>query len=115
MAWTRDDVERWLNDYPLPKDFVFRGEKVWPRYQLKKGYGFWLKTAGPYHVALRGLFQLCVQLIQEVPVGAPMPSPDELAARIRYWETLQAELPMSLEDQAPALGSNPAEDTDQPL
>lgn len=107
--WTRDDVERWLNKYPLPATMTFRAEKVWPRYQLKKGYGFWLRTAGPYHPALRGLFALIVEIINAVPVGQAMPTPDQLAEKIREWETSQLDLPFTEEDNAAPEKTNPAE------
>lgn len=100
--WDHDDVERWLTDYPLPADFTFRGERVWPRYQLKKGYGFWLRTAGPYHPGLRGLFNLIVEIIQAVPAGQRLPGPDEIAARIREIELSQVELSLTPEDTAVA-------------
>ena len=109
MSWDRTDTERWLNDYPLPADFTFHGERVWPRYQLKKGYGFWLRTAGPYHPALRGLFALIHELLAAIPVGQAMPTPEELASRVRAWEALQAELPLTEEDNAePTSQQHPA-------
>lgn len=114
MNWTREDTERWLNDFPLPADMVFRGERVWPRYRLKKGYGFWLKTAGPYHKAMRGLFALVHQFLEVVPVGQEMPSPEILADKVRAWEELQAELPLTDEDQAAPGATNPAEDAAEP-
>jgi hypothetical protein len=98
-AWTRDDTERWLNDYPLPKDLTFHGERVVPRYALKKGYGFWLRTAGPYHLQLRGLFALVHELL------APMshyPTADQLAELIRRHEAGQATIIFSDEDKLPA-------------
>ena len=107
-TWERDDVERWLNDFPLPADLTFRGEKVWPRYRLKKGFGFWLRTAGPYHPAMRGLFSLIVEIIQAVPVGQAMPTPTRLAELIHEWEASQMELPISEEDNAEPLPTNPA-------
>jgi len=107
-GWDRDDVERWLNKYPLPADMMFGGEKVWPRYQLKKGYGFWLRTAGPYHKALRGLFGLVVEIIQAVPVGKPMPTPEELQILVSNHERAQGTLTFSAEDLAPAAPVNPA-------
>lgn len=112
MSWTPDDVERWLNDFPLPKDLRFRGEIVWPRYQLKKGYGFWLRTAGPYHVAFRGLFNLIVQIIQAVPVGKAMPNAEQLADQIRAHEAAQGVLVFTAEDNAPRKDEkdNPAVD-----
>ena len=112
MYWTREDTERWLNDYPLPADMTFRGEKVWPRYALKKGYGFWLRTAGPYHVAMRGLFALIHQFLEEVPVGSPMPTGEILMAKVNHWERLQQDLPLTIEDQAAPAPKNPAEETE---
>ncbi len=100
--WTREDTERWLTDWPLPADLVFRAEKVWPRYQTKKGFGFWLRTSGPYHPALRGLFALCHDILSAVPVGQSMPTPEQLAEKIREHEASQAELPLTAEDLAPA-------------
>ncbi len=99
--WSRDDTERWLTDYPLPADTTFRAEKVWPRYQTKKGFGFWLRTCGPYHPALRGLFSVCHDILAAVPVGQSMPTPEQLAERVRDWESSQAELPLVDEDLAP--------------
>lgn len=109
MSWTREDTERWLNDYPLPKDFTFCGERVWPRYRLKKGYGFWLRTSGPYHPALRGLFGLCHEFLAEIPVGEAMPYPEQLAARITECESRQGELVLAPEDTAEPEKHNPAE------
>lgn len=111
-GWNADDVERWLNDFPLPADLEFNGEKVWPRYRLKKGYGFWLRTSGPYHRALRGLFNLVVQIIQAVPVGKIMPTPEQLAEQIRAHQAAQGVLVFSIEDNAPARDEkdNPAVD-----
>ncbi|MFA6959922.1 MAG: hypothetical protein WC205_04125 [Opitutaceae bacterium] len=108
MSWREDDVMRWLNDNPLPKDLTFRGEIVWPRKVLKKGYGFWLKTSGPYHPALRGLYNLVVQIIQAIPVGKPMPTPEQLADKIRAHEAAQGVLVFTAEDNAPAEPVNPA-------
>jgi hypothetical protein len=115
MSWEREDTERWLNDFPLPAEMTFRSEKVWPRYQLKKGYGFWLRTAGPYHPALRGLFALIHEFLLAVPVGQPMPTPELLADRVRAWEGMQAELPLSSEDLDTPADNNPAEDRDEPM
>lgn len=103
MAWTDEDVERWLNDWPLPKDFVWRGEVVYPRYQLKHGYGQWLRTAGSYHPALRGLFRLCCSVIQALPTGAPMPSPEALAALLRPHEPKE-QAGLELDAEAPEIG-----------
>jgi hypothetical protein len=111
MSWDREDVERWLNDNPLPADMEFRGARVWPRYALKKGYGFWLKTAGPYHPALRGLFGLIVEIIQAIPVGHPMPTAMQLMQRVKAWESMQLDLPLTDDDRAACAGDNPAEDS----
>lgn len=97
MAWTDQDVEKWLADYPLPADFTWHDERAWPRYQLKQGYGQWLRTAGSYHPALRGLFRAVCDLIQAIPAGAPMPSPDELAAQLRTLESVQGTLGLGSE------------------
>lgn len=99
MAWNDDDVERWLSDFPLPQDFTWHGEKVWPRYQLRAGYGQWLRTAGSYHVALRGLFRLIAEIIKAKPIGAPMPTPDELAAELRAYESVQGSLGVDDDEQ----------------
>lgn len=92
MAWNDDDVERWLTDWPLPQDFTWKGETVWPRYQLKHGYGQWLRTAGPYHPALRGLFGLIAAIIKAIPAGHPMPTPEQLQAELKAYETVQETL-----------------------
>lgn len=126
--WTPDDTERWLTDYPLPRGFVFPplpadvrpvvegrdpGEPnqavAWPLYTAKKGYGFWLRTAGPYHKPLRGLFALAHEVLAGLPVGAPMPSPEEHAARITERARGNPSLPFTFEDNAPAQGTNPAD------
>lgn len=99
-AWSRDDTERWLTDWPLPSDFIFRGAVAWPRYRAKFGYGQWLRTAGPYHAALRGLFLLIHEILAQIPVGHAMPTTDQLVARIREAESTQGELPLSAEDVA---------------
>lgn len=97
MAWTDDDVEAWLTDFPLPKDFVFNGEKVWPRYRVKRGYGYWLRTAGPYHPALRGLFRLIVRIVtRRVEREQPLPTPEELTELILD-EAKSDELPLALD------------------
>lgn len=100
MAWNDDDVERWLSDFPLPQDLTWRGERVWPRYALRAGYGQWLRTAGSYHAALRGLFRLVAEILKAKPVGAPMPTPEELAAELRAYEAVQGTL--GVEDDADA-------------
>ena len=114
MSWTREDTERWLNDYPLPANMEFHGERVWPRYNLKRGYGFWLRTAGPYHIALRGLFALVHELLATIPVGSPMPSPELLAERVKAHEQLQLAMPISAEDLAAPEQKNPAEGDEAP-
>jgi hypothetical protein len=114
MSWDRDDTERWLSDYPLPRTMTFRGEIVWPSYHLKKGYGFWLRTAGPYHKQMRGLFVLIHEFLSAVPTGQPMPTSEILADRVRAWEQMQAELPLSDEDQAAPASTNPASGPDEP-
>lgn len=101
-AWSRDDTEKWLTDWPLPGDFTFHGEIAWPRYRAKFGYGQWLRTAGPYHVALRGLFLLIHEILAQIPVGHAMPTTDQLVAKIREIESSQTELPFSSEDLADA-------------
>lgn len=112
MAWDDDDVERWLSDFPLPPDFTWRGEVVYPRYQLKHGYGQWLRTAGSYHPALRGLFRLVCEIIQGLPVGAPMPSSAELVAALKRYEAAQAPLPL---EEGPAPGATGGDGLTQPL
>ncbi len=103
MAWEREDTERWLKDYPLPPDFIWNGEKAWPRYQLKEGYGQWLRTAGSYHPALRGLFALVHDILAEkAAVGAKAPTADELAAELRAHATLQGTLGIEEEPPVPA-------------
>jgi hypothetical protein len=110
-AWSYDDTERWLTDYPLPAAFMWNGTRAYPRYNLKKGYGFWLRTAGPYHPALRGLFMLAHEILYQIPVGQSMPSGDELAALLLRQVGRQAALPLSAEDQAAPAATNPAENT----
>lgn len=102
MAWEREDTERWLTRWPLPPDFKWKGQVAWPLYELKHGYGQWLRTAGSYHRSLRGLFLLCHDLLAALPVGAPMPSPEDLAAQLRALETIQG-----------TLGIEPADEPDQ--
>lgn len=125
--WTYDDTERWLSDYPLPRDFVFPplppdvtpilegpGVKnanqalVWPAYNLKKGYGFWLRTAGPYHKPLRGLYALVHEILATIPLGERLPTPEELAAKIVDRVVGDPVLPFTREDNAVAQTHNPA-------
>lgn len=111
-AWTRDDTEHWLTDYPLPADFKWNGARAYPKYRLKKGYGQWLRTAGPYHAALRGLFVLCHELLAALRPGVdPMPSPEQLAALLARHAGRQGTIQLSAEDLAAPQSSNPAEDT----
>jgi hypothetical protein len=118
-AWTREDVERWLTDYPLPANFTYNGARAYPRYRLRCGYGQWLRTAGPYHAALRGLFGLVCDIIIGWPVGQPLPTPDELAQKIREAAAAQGELIFSEEDLARPSGlrhpdEETTEDTSEP-
>lgn len=100
-TWDDDDVERFLNDWPLPAGFIWHGEKAWPRYQLKKGYGQWLRTAGSYHPALRGLFRTICNKLQAWPVGQELPTPDELAAELKAGEELTGSLGLELDPTPP--------------
>lgn len=110
MAWLPEDTERWLTDYPLPATFVWNGTRAYPRYTLKKGYGFWLRTAGPYHPALRGLFALCHQILASLRPGVDkMPSGTQLAEELQRYAGQQIELPAMPEDFAAPLAQNPAE------
>lgn len=99
-AWTPDDTERWLTDYPLPATFKWNGERAYPRYALKKGYGFWLRTAGPYYPALRGLFGLCHEILSTLRPGIdPMPNGEHMAALLEGWDRSK-ELPFTDADWA---------------
>jgi hypothetical protein len=93
-SWEYEDTEAWLNDFPLPRDFVWNGQRVMPLYRLRKGFGFWLRTSGSYHVAFRGLFALCHEILEGIPPGRPMPSPDELAGLLREHAARQGSLPL---------------------
>lgn len=109
MAWEREDTERWLDDYPLPADFVHNGEVVYPRYQLRTGYGQWLRTAGSYHPALRGLFALVHEVLAEKSAtGARMPTPEELGTELAAIVTMQGTLGLDPEPAAPAAAAQPA-------
>lgn len=105
-TWNDDDVERWLRDNPLPADFAWNGEKAWPRYQLKEGYGQWLRTAGSYHAALRGLFRLICEIIQDLPDGEEMPTPEQLAAKLQAHAAKQAQINLLID--VPGASSGPA-------
>lgn len=108
-GWTREDVERWLTDFPLPANFVFNGERAYPKYKLRCGYGQWLRTAGPYHPALRGLFSLICDLLIGLPVGTPLPGPEELAAMILDAQKRQGVLELTEEDRAAPGARHPGE------
>lgn len=115
--WLPDDTERWLTDFPLPATFLWNGERAYPRYTAKKGYGFWLRTAGPYHPALRGLFMLCHSTLAALRPGVDrMPSGEQLAALLLKQVRPTEDLPWSLEDRAAiAPGTlNPAENVPSP-
>lgn len=91
--WTDDDVMRWLNDYPLPADFT------WTRVDRTKdtkekietpdtlvlpahrgvAYGKWLRET-PY---FPGLFEMVRDIIQGLPEGAALPSPEQLAEQLK--------------------------------
>lgn len=87
MSWEREDVIRFLDDYPLPKDFVWGGMVVQPRYHVT-GYGKWLFESGPYYPALRGLPQLIAEILPEfVEKERRLPLPEELAALLTIAET----------------------------
>lgn len=103
-TWTDEDVERYLNDWPLPADFTWGGEKAWPRYQLKKGYGQWVRTAGSYHPALRGLFRACCNLLQGWPVGQDLPTPEEMAAELKAGEEVTGCLGLELDEPPKNIG-----------
>lgn len=102
--WTDEDVEKWLNDWPLPADFTWGGEKAWPRYTLKHGYGQWVRTAGSYHPALRGLFRAVCDLLQAWPVGKDLPTPEQLAAELTAGQAVTDSLGLELDETAPPLG-----------
>jgi hypothetical protein len=84
-TWTKEDTERWLDDFPLPSDFVWppapspEARTVMPAHRiLKGGYGKWLRET-PYH---RGLFAQVHEILAAVPIGATMPSPVEVTRRL---------------------------------
>lgn len=87
MSWEREDIIRFLDDYPLPKDFTWGGMIVQPRYHVT-GYGKWLFESGPYYPALRGLPQLLCEIVPEfVTREQRLPLPEELAAILTQQET----------------------------
>lgn len=92
QPWNDDDVERWLNDFPLPADFRWTRtdrtkdtkEKILTPDTLVMpshrgvSYGKWLRET-PY---FPGLFEMVRDIIQALPEGANLPTPEELAARL---------------------------------
>lgn len=106
--WNADDVERWLRDYPLPATFKWNGTRAYPSYRLKKGFGFWLRTSGPYYPALRGLFGLCCRILIGLPVGTTLPNGEELGRLLQKYAGQQLEF--TTEDLATPQKANPAED-----
>ena len=85
--WTSDDTEEWLKHNPLPGDFRYPGhekdrdgKRIWatvlPTYQIKHGYGFWLRTT-PY---FPGLFEEIHAILAPWPENEPMPAPEALGA-----------------------------------
>lgn len=101
--WTDDDVVRYLNDYPLPADFRWTRvdrhrttrEKtltpdtlVYPSHRgvAERGtYGKWLRET-PY---FPGLFEKVRDIIIAIPDDAPLPTPEEIAARLHELEATQ--------------------------
>lgn len=89
-AWTADHTEAWLKNNPLPADFLWphrdknpdgtdRLAPVLPRYQLHKGYGFWLRTT-PY---FPGLFEEIHAILVRVPADGDLPTAEGLAQILR--------------------------------
>lgn len=105
--WLPEDTENWMTDYPLPATFIWNGERAYPRYRLKKGYGQWLRTSGQYYPALRGLFRLCHEILASCEI---MPTRDQLAALVDRQNGRAEPLPMFPEDMATPAAVNPAED-----
>lgn len=81
--WSDEDTERYLNRMPLPREFTWKGVLVQPRYQIKKGYGFWLRTT-PYHP---GLFEHVHRFIAHCE---ELPEPEEIAAAMNVVEEEEA-------------------------
>lgn len=92
-AWTKDHTERYLTKNPLPGDFWWKGRQVIPHYQLKKGYGFWLRTT-PYH---RGLFDAVHRHLATCEVW---PTGEEIAAAMREFEKKEEANRRSLFDES---------------
>jgi hypothetical protein len=108
--WTKEDTERWLDDFPLPSDFVWPpapaadARTVTPSHRiLKGGYGKWLRET-PYH---RGLFAQVHEILAAVPIGATMPSPVELTRRLME-RGPEGDLPLEKAAEKP-------DDDDQPF
>lgn len=89
-AWTPDHTEAWLTANPLPVDFLWRHrdpnpdgtdrlELVLPRYQLHKGYGFWLRTT-PY---FPGLFELIHEILWRMPSNGELPTAERMAITLK--------------------------------
>lgn len=82
-AWTIEDTMAYLDDNPLPTDFLWQGKNPVPKHREVTGYGKWLKET-PYH---RGLFPLIHRLLEPLP-SLPKPrtqtaATDALVALIR--------------------------------
>lgn len=91
--WTLDLTEAWLTEYGLPVEFRWTrtdknfdgsmtstpGAVVLPQYQIKKGYGFWLRTT-PY---FPGLFELVHQILDRWPEADAMPSAEAMAELLK--------------------------------
>lgn len=83
-AWTHEDTKAYLDDHPLPSDFVWNGKHPVPVHAtLKGGYGKWLAET-PNH---RGLFPLIHRILGPLP-SLPQPrtqtaATDALVALIR--------------------------------
>lgn len=97
--WTDYDVERWLNDYPLPADFR------WTRVDRNKttkaktltpstlvmpthrglSYGKWLHET-PY---FPGLFEAIRDIILSIPPEGALPTPEQLVERLNRLQETQ--------------------------
>lgn len=82
LPWTIQDTVDYLNDSPLPTDFLWEGKAAVPAHRQVTGYGKWLKET-PYH---RGLFPLIHRLMAAadyLPRRAEQADSDELVRWIR--------------------------------
>jgi hypothetical protein len=75
-------TEGWLNDYPLPCEFVWldrygKARRVLPTYRIKGGYGKWLRET-PY---FPGLFEEIHHIIALTPSDTVM-TPEWLATQL---------------------------------